>query len=180
MFLNWRLVVSVTKMTVTKSLSIILYQMQQLSCLFWSGVSARLSYVIERIGFKINDIAVMSLENRCTKLEVIRPRVMQQADIHDEWMCAWEGVSRIPNSDWKRCLLSIHINNVIIRRYFCSKQTTPSLYDLDVLFTVHHGTLMNQRQFDKLLIFCWPCIIMYHNSLTNLIHFHFRKHFIVS
>jgi hypothetical protein len=30
------------------------------------------------------------------------------------------------------------------------------------------------------LIFCWLCIIMYHNNITNLIHFHFHKHFIVS
>jgi hypothetical protein len=30
------------------------------------------------------------------------------------------------------------------------------------------------------LIFCWPCIIMYHNNVTNLIHFHFHKHFLVS
>jgi hypothetical protein len=30
------------------------------------------------------------------------------------------------------------------------------------------------------LTFCWPCIIMYHNNVTNLIHFHFQKHFIVS
>jgi hypothetical protein len=32
------------------------------------------------------------------------------------------------------------------------------------------------------LIFCWPCIIMYHSNLTNLIHFHFHyhNHFIVS
>jgi hypothetical protein len=28
-------------------------------------------------------------------------------------------------------------------------------------------------------IFCWPCIIMYHNNVTSLIHFHFHKHFIV-
>jgi hypothetical protein len=27
------------------------------------------------------------------------------------------------------------------------------------------------------LIFCWPCIIMYHNNVTNLIHFH--NHFIL-
>jgi hypothetical protein len=26
----------------------------------------------------------------------------------------------------------------------------------------------------------WPCIIMYHNNVTNVIHFHFNKHFIVS
>jgi hypothetical protein len=25
-----------------------------------------------------------------------------------------------------------------------------------------------------LLIFCWPCIIMYHNNVTNLTHFHFH------
>jgi hypothetical protein len=30
------------------------------------------------------------------------------------------------------------------------------------------------------LIFCWPCIIMHHNNVTNLIHFHYHKHFIVS
>jgi hypothetical protein len=30
------------------------------------------------------------------------------------------------------------------------------------------------------LTFCWPCIIMYHNNVTNLIHFHFHNHFIVS
>jgi hypothetical protein len=30
------------------------------------------------------------------------------------------------------------------------------------------------------LTFCWPCIIMYHNNATNLIHFHFHNHFIVS
>jgi hypothetical protein len=32
------------------------------------------------------------------------------------------------------------------------------------------------------LILCWPCIIMYHNNITNLMHFHFHyhKHFIVS
>jgi hypothetical protein len=29
-------------------------------------------------------------------------------------------------------------------------------------------------------IFCWPCIIMYHNNVTNLIPFHYHKHFIVS
>jgi hypothetical protein len=29
-----------------------------------------------------------------------------------------------------------------------------------------------------ILTFCWPCIIMYHNNVTNLIHFH--DHFIVS
>jgi hypothetical protein len=29
-------------------------------------------------------------------------------------------------------------------------------------------------------MFCWPCIIMYHSSITNLIHFRFHKHFIVS
>jgi hypothetical protein len=30
------------------------------------------------------------------------------------------------------------------------------------------------------LTFCWPCIIMYHNNITNSIHFHFHSHFIVS
>jgi hypothetical protein len=32
------------------------------------------------------------------------------------------------------------------------------------------------------LMFCWPCIIIYHNNVTNLIHFHFHyhKHFILS
>jgi hypothetical protein len=30
------------------------------------------------------------------------------------------------------------------------------------------------------LTFCWPCIIMYHNNVTNLIHFYFHNHFIVS
>jgi hypothetical protein len=30
------------------------------------------------------------------------------------------------------------------------------------------------------LKFCWPCIIMYHYNVTNLIHIHFRNHFIVS
>jgi hypothetical protein len=30
------------------------------------------------------------------------------------------------------------------------------------------------------LTFCWPCIIMYQNNVTNLIHFHFHNHFIVS
>jgi hypothetical protein len=25
------------------------------------------------------------------------------------------------------------------------------------------------------LIFCWPCIVMYHNNVTNLKHFHFYK-----
>jgi hypothetical protein len=29
------------------------------------------------------------------------------------------------------------------------------------------------------LTFCWPCIIMYHNNLTNLLHFHFHNHYIV-
>jgi hypothetical protein len=29
-------------------------------------------------------------------------------------------------------------------------------------------------------IFCWPCIITYHNNITNLIHFHFHNPFIVS
>jgi hypothetical protein len=28
--------------------------------------------------------------------------------------------------------------------------------------------------------FCWPWIIMDHNNVTNLIHFHFHNHFIVS
>jgi hypothetical protein len=32
----------------------------------------------------------------------------------------------------------------------------------------------------KHFIFCWPCIIMYHNNVTNLIYFHFHNHFIVS
>jgi hypothetical protein len=27
------------------------------------------------------------------------------------------------------------------------------------------------------LIFWWPCIIMYHNKATNLIHFHFHFHY---
>jgi hypothetical protein len=30
------------------------------------------------------------------------------------------------------------------------------------------------------LTFCWPCIIMYHNNVTKLIHFHFHNHFVVS
>jgi hypothetical protein len=30
------------------------------------------------------------------------------------------------------------------------------------------------------LTFCWLRIIMYHNNVTNLIHFHFHNHFIVS
>jgi hypothetical protein len=30
------------------------------------------------------------------------------------------------------------------------------------------------------LTFCWPCIIMYHSNVTNLIHFHFHNHVIVS
>jgi hypothetical protein len=30
------------------------------------------------------------------------------------------------------------------------------------------------------LTFCWPCIIMYHNNVTNLIHFRFHNRFIVS
>jgi hypothetical protein len=27
------------------------------------------------------------------------------------------------------------------------------------------------------VIFCWPCINMYHNNVINLIQFHFHKHF---
>jgi hypothetical protein len=30
------------------------------------------------------------------------------------------------------------------------------------------------------LTFCWPCNIMYHNNVTNLIQFKFHKHFITS
>jgi hypothetical protein len=33
------------------------------------------------------------------------------------------------------------------------------------------------RQSYNCLIFYWPCIIMYHNNVTNLIHFLFYKHF---
>jgi hypothetical protein len=28
------------------------------------------------------------------------------------------------------------------------------------------------------LCFFWPCIIMHHNNVTNLTHFHFHKHFV--
>jgi hypothetical protein len=32
-------------------------------------------------------------------------------------------------------------------------------------------------QFNRyvLLTFCWPCILMYHNNVTNLIHFHLSQ-----
>jgi hypothetical protein len=35
------------------------------------------------------------------------------------------------------------------------------------------GLKLNENGF--FFIFCWPCIIMYHNKVTNLIHFHFHN-----
>jgi hypothetical protein len=44
-----------------------------------------------------------------------------------------------------------------------------------------HWGLSHQKQTSQVrLIFCSPCIIMYHSNVTNLIHVHFHKHFIVS
>jgi hypothetical protein len=45
--------------------------------------------------------------------------------------------------------------------------------------------MVMKEKFGKIiwtLIFYWLCIIMYHNNVTNLIHFHFHyhEHFIVS
>jgi hypothetical protein len=37
----------------------------------------------------------------------------------------------------------------------------------------------NQQQAVINLTFCWPCIIMYHYNVTNLIHINFHNHFIV-
>jgi hypothetical protein len=57
-------------------------------------------------------------------------------------------------------------------------QTTPSLpTDLCENFG---PCLRPWLTFNKYLIFCWPWIIMYHNNVTNLTHFHFHKHFIMS
>jgi hypothetical protein len=56
------------------------------------------------------------------------------------------------------------------------------LLDLSGINTVLHvvSIIFNCSFINSVnLIFCWPCIIMYHNNLTNLVHFHFHKHFIV-
>jgi hypothetical protein len=37
-----------------------------------------------------------------------------------------------------------------------------------------------QKSLERFLTFCWPCIIMYHYNVTNLIHINFHNHFIVS
>jgi hypothetical protein len=56
---------------------------------------------------------------------------------------------------------------------------TCSLYQWQKLST--HSLLTrpyNCATFNMSLMFCWPCSIMYHNNVTNLIHFH--NHVIVS
>jgi hypothetical protein len=54
-----------------------------------------------------------------------------------------------------------------------------SIIRLQKFITVDNS-YVNINTHIQTLIFCWPCIIMYHNNGTNLIHFHFYNHFVVS
>jgi hypothetical protein len=59
-------------------------------------------------------------------------------------------------------------------------QSNPHSQDYINLTTlcVPTGVGLYRAHFALDLSFCWPCIIMYRNNLTNLIHFHFHNNFI--
>jgi hypothetical protein len=85
---------------------------------------------------------------------------------------------------------------MLIRHYNTERQVTllpqiHSCFHLGIFqFTGHplrteYNRRLEEKNYEKVqsieasLIFCLLCIIMYHNSVTNLIRFHFHKHFIV-
>jgi hypothetical protein len=48
------------------------------------------------------------------------------------------------------------------------------------MFSYKQSTTGRELQFQiysKYLTFCWPCIIMYHNNVTNTVNFYFHNHF---
>jgi hypothetical protein len=49
------------------------------------------------------------------------------------------------------------------------------------LYLLSRNVITSKKNIRKTnLTLCWPCNSMYHYNVTNLIHFHFHNHFIVS
>jgi hypothetical protein len=60
------------------------------------------------------------------------------------------------------------------RSQYINKQIIATTYlhitEHMLLSTVQDVWSKGSMKWDKYLMFCWPCIIMYHNNVTNLIH----------